>query len=76
MPSYPGLSEAEAFIATLAGQYLAAPSKADKAGKAGKAALGFILDDIGRILARIDTGIAEQHARMDAVLETLKRPAA
>jgi hypothetical protein len=73
MPSYPGLSEAEAFIATLAGQYLAAPSEADKAGKA---ALEFILQDIDRILARIDAGITEQHARMDALLESLNRPAA
>ncbi len=66
MPSYPGLSEAEAFIATLAGQYLAAPTEADKAGKA---ALDFILRDIDRIMARIDAGLAEQHARMDALLE-------
>jgi hypothetical protein len=73
MPSYPGLSEAEAFIATLAGQYLAAPTEADKAGKA---ALDFILRDIDRIMARIDAGLAEQHARMDVLLESLKRPPA
>lgn len=41
---YPGLSEAEAFIAGLAALYLAGPT--------------------------------ELHARMDALLESLKRPAA
>jgi len=53
MPSYPGLSEAQSFIATLAAQYLAAPAEADKAGKA---ALEFIYQDTDRILARIDAG--------------------
>jgi hypothetical protein len=66
MPSYPGLSEAQTSIATLAAQYLAAPTEANIAGKA---ALEFILQDIDRILARIDTGITEQHARMDALLK-------
>ncbi len=57
MPSYPGLSEAQTFIATLAAQYPAAPTEADKAGKAaGEAALELILQDIDGIIARMHAG--------------------
>jgi len=71
MPFYPGLSEAH--IAALADRYVASPSETDEAGKA---ALDFILQDIDRIMARIDAGSAARRARMDALLESLKRPAA
>jgi len=32
--------------------------------------------DHDRMMARIDAGIADRHARMDALLESLRRPAA
>jgi hypothetical protein len=71
MPSETGFSDADAHIAALADRYAASPDEADEAGKA---ALAFILQDIDRIMARLDVGIADEKKKMAELLENLKRP--
>jgi hypothetical protein len=65
MPSETAFPDMDAYIAALAEE------NPEPSSEAGKAALAFILQDIDRIMARLDVGIAEENKRLDALLESL-----